>query len=213
MEVKAKARYIKMSPRKVRLVVDIIRGLKVNEALDQLNFIKKKAVQPVEKLINSAIANALNNHELEKDNLYIREIKVDEGPTLHRWMPRARGRATPIRKRTSHINLVLGELVVSGKTETKKKKVEAPIKLDSKPKESASTALPAQTGVPADRGKGVKIKDKKKDEKEEKISPEKQEELGKKILDPRSEGKGKHTKIEGKGSKGFVSRIFRRKSG
>ncbi len=209
MEVKARAKYIKMSPRKVRLVVNIIRGLKASEALDQLNFIKKKAVKPVKKLINSAIANALNNHELEKDNLYIQEIKVDEGPTLHRWMPRARGRATPIRKRTSHINLVLGELVASSKTETKKKKVAAPIKLDSKPKEST----PAQPGVVTGRGKGVKIKDEKKDDKEEITSPEKQDESGKKIFDPRSEGKGKHTKIEGKGSKGFVNKIFRRKSG
>lgn len=193
MEIKAKAKYIRMSPRKVRLVVNIIRGLKANEALDQLNFIKKRAVQPVEKLIISAIANAKNNFELDQDNLYIKEIRVNEGPTLHRWMPRARGRATPIRKRTSHISLILGELVVSSTAKAKKKEVEAPIKLGSKPKED----------------EGIKIKsDKQKDK-----SPEATSEKGKKIIDQRGEGKGKPTKIEGKSHKGFVNKIFRRKSG
>jgi len=194
MEVKAQVKYIKISPRKVRLVVDVIRGLKIDKALDQLNFLNKKAVRPIEKLINSATANAENNFELEKDNLFIKEIKVNEGPTLHRWKPRARGRATPIRKRTSHICLVLGELVESGKTKAKTQKLEAPVKLGVKPKED----------------EGVKIKDKK--EKKEVI--EKEEETGKKIVDPRGEGRGKHAKIEGgAGKKGFGSKFFRRKSG
>ncbi|RLC38325.1 50S ribosomal protein L22 [Candidatus Falkowbacteria bacterium] len=197
MEVKATVKYIKISPRKVRLVVDVIRGLKVDKALDQLNFLNKKAVRPIEKLINSAVANAENNFELEKDNLFIKEIKVNEGPTLHRWKPRARGRATPIRKRTSHICLALGELVESGEIKAKKQKLEAPVKLGVKPKED----------------EGVKIKDKKTapakgaDDKHE-------EETGKKIIDPRGEGKGKYTKIEGGAKKkGFGSKFFRRKSG
>ncbi len=193
MEVKAKVKYIKSSPRKVRLVIDVIRGLEVEKALDQLKFVNKKAVKPIEKLIRSAIANAINNFELEESNLYIKEIKADDGPTVHRWKPRARGRATPIRKRTSHVSLVLGELVDSGKTEAKKQKVEAPVKLGSKPKED----------------EGVKIKDKSKTKEEKDTTEEK----GKKIVDPRNEGKGKHTKIEGKSGKGFASKIFRRKSG
>ena len=92
MEIKAKLKYLKISPRKVRLVVDVIRGMEVVKALEQLQFINKRAARPVAKLINSAVANAEHNFELEKNNLYIKEIKVDEGATLHRWKPRARGR-------------------------------------------------------------------------------------------------------------------------
>jgi large subunit ribosomal protein L22 len=125
MEVKASAKYIKMSPRKVRLVVDVVRGMKTDQALNQLKFINKRAVKPVEKLISSAIANAVNNFELDEGNLFVKEIKVDEGVTMRRWMPRARGRATPLRKRTSNISLILGELVDSGQKEAKKAKVEA----------------------------------------------------------------------------------------
>ena len=203
MEVRAKAKHIKISPKKVRLVVNIIRGLEAVKAMDQLKFINKLAVKPIEKLLVSAIANAENNFELAKDNLYIKKISVDEGPTLHRWKPRARGRATPIRKRTSHIDLVLAELVESEKKELKKDKIAAPVKLTSPPKED----------------KGVKIKDQRKDKpisgrkaKEDKNSAA-DEDTGKKIVDPRSEGRGKHARIEGKNSKGFVNKIFRRKSG
>ncbi|RMD59477.1 50S ribosomal protein L22, partial [Candidatus Parcubacteria bacterium] len=114
MQVTAKAKYIRISPRKVRLVADIIRGLTVDEALAQLRFINKRAVVPVEKVLKSAIANAEHNYELEQDNLYIQEIRVDEGPTLKRWKPRAFGRATPIRKRTSIISVVLDEIKESG---------------------------------------------------------------------------------------------------
>ena len=195
MEVKAKAKYIRMSQRKTRLVANVVRGMEVNKALDQLKFINKKAALPIAKLINSAIANAENNFELKKDNLKVKEIRVDEGPTMHRWMPRARGRATPIRKRSSHITLVLSEIVESGKTEAKKQKIEAPIKLDQKPKE--------------DKGVEVNKDSKEKDSKKEDAKDEK----GKKIIDPRSEGHGKPTEIEGKAKKGFVNKIFRRKSG
>ena len=197
MEVKAQVKYIKISPRKVRLVANVIRGLRLDKALDQLSFLNKKAVRPVEKLINSAAANAENNFELEKDNLFIKEIKVNEGPTLHRWKPRARGRATPIRKRTSHIYLALGELVESGKIKPKKQKIEAPVKLGKKPKED----------------EGVKVKDKKTSSA--KITKDKaEEEKDKKIIDPRGEGKGRPTKIEGGAKKkGFGSKFFRRKSG
>ncbi|MCK5415949.1 50S ribosomal protein L22 [Candidatus Parcubacteria bacterium] len=130
MEIKAKVKNIKNSPRKVRLVVDVVRGLKVGDALNQLRFVNKKAVISVTKLLKSAIANATNNFELDESNLFVKEIKVDEGATMKRWMPRARGRATPLRKRTSHINIVLGELVDSGKKEAKKQELEAPVKLD-----------------------------------------------------------------------------------
>ena len=197
MEVKAKAKYIHISPRKTRLVADILRGLTVEKALDQLTFINKGAVRPFSKLLNSAIANAENNFELTKSNLYIKEIKVDEGPTLKRWMPRARGRATPIRKRTSHIDLTLSELVESGKTKAKKVKLEAPVKLTGKPKED----------------EGVTVN--KKDKKEPTVAKadRKKTKETKEIVDPRMEGKGKRAMIEGQSKQGFVGKIFRRKSG
>jgi large subunit ribosomal protein L22 len=109
MEVKAQAKYIRMSPRKIRLVVDLIRGLDVDKAEFQLSFMNKAAAKPVLKLLKSAVANALQNFKLKKENLYIEEIRVDGGPTLKRWQPRAFGRATPIRKRSAHIIVVLGE--------------------------------------------------------------------------------------------------------
>ena len=193
MEVKAKAKFIRMSPRKVRLVADLVRGAEVNKAINQLRFANKLAAQPIIKLINSAIANAANNFELDKNNLFIKEIRIDEGTKLKRWMPKARGRATPILKRTSHINIILSELVDSGKKEAKKQKIEAPIKLGTKPKED----------------EGVKIKEKG----EKKVSAEEQEEKGKVITDPRMEGRHGHAKIEGGTNSGFVKKMFRRKSG
>ena len=193
MEVKAKAKYIRMSPRKVRLVADIVRGLPTAQALGQLKFANKQATLPLAKLINSAVANATNNFELDKDNLYIKEIKVNEGPTLDRWMPRARGRATPIRKRTSHIDIILAELVVSGKKGAKKQKLEAPIKLGSKPKED----------------EGVKVKE----GADKTISAEEKDEKGKTIYDPRMEGKDHRARLDGKNRIGAVKKMFQRKSG
>jgi len=96
-----------MSPRKVRLVADLVRGLDVTDALAQLKFVRKSAVRPVTKLIESAVANAGHNHQLDTSDLYIKKIAVDDGPTLKRWRARAHGRAATIRKRTSHISLVL----------------------------------------------------------------------------------------------------------
>ncbi len=197
MEIKAKAKHIRMSPRKVRLVVDVARGKEVQAALERLKFINKLAAKPVVKLINSAVANAKHNFEIEQDNLYVKEIKVDEGPTLRRWMPKAFGRATPLRKRTSHINLVLSEIKESGVKKAKKQKIEAPIKLASKPKEE----------------EGVKIADKTEEIKEKVEEKEAALEKDKNIVDLRGEGRGKHTKIEGKSHRGFVGKMFRRKSG
>lgn len=122
MEIKAKAKFIRMSPKKVRLVVNLIKGLDVEEALEQLKVVKKDAALPVSKLIKSMIANAQENHELKKDNLMISEARVDEGPTLKRFRPRAMGRATPIRKRSSHIAITLAEKVpTKAKVDNKKK--------------------------------------------------------------------------------------------
>lgn len=130
MEVKAKARYIRMSPKKVRLVLDVIRGMGAGEALKQLQFIDKRASEPVTKLLNSAITNATHNFGLEESNLFIKEITAEEGPTLKRWKARAFGRATPIRKRTSHIGVVLAEKVPSKEIKKRKQGVGAPVSIE-----------------------------------------------------------------------------------
>lgn len=111
MQVRAHARYIRMSPRKVRLVVDLVRGKDVVPAIQQLTFTNKAASLPVKKVIESAVANAEHNNKLQRDNLFISQIMVNQGPTLQRWLPRAFGRATPLRKRSCHISVVLDERV------------------------------------------------------------------------------------------------------
>ena len=108
--MKASATHIRISPRKVRMVVDTVRGKSVSQALSILGFTRKKAAVPVQKLLKSAVANAVENGGINYvETLVIDRIMVDEGPTLKRYMPRARGRATPIRKRTSHIRIILRE--------------------------------------------------------------------------------------------------------
>ena len=105
----AKLRWLRMSPRKVRLVVDLIRGKPVEEALNLLTFNQKAASRPLVKLLRSAVANADDRGGHDIDKLFIKTAVVDEGPTWRRWLPRAMGRATRIRKRTSHVTLVLGQ--------------------------------------------------------------------------------------------------------
>ena len=110
MEAVATLRYGRMATRKIRLVVDLVRGKRVEEAMSILSFTPKVAARVVKKLIKSAMANAENKGDIDVDTLYIKRIFVDEGPTLKRFTPRAMGRATSIRKRTSHITVVLDEL-------------------------------------------------------------------------------------------------------
>ncbi|MGD8624112.1 MAG: 50S ribosomal protein L22 [Anaerolineae bacterium] len=108
-EIRAQARYVWHSPRKMRLVVDRVRGMDALEALSVLRLMPQRAAEPVYKLVNSAIANAENNYGMIGEDLYIAEISADEGP-MRRWRRfGARGRFKPIRKRSSHINLILRE--------------------------------------------------------------------------------------------------------
>jgi large subunit ribosomal protein L22 len=109
MEIKARLNYLRIAPRKVRLVADLIRGKKAQDALALLNFAIKRPGLPIMKLLSSAIANAHNNFHIEPENLFISKITVDEGPMQKRWMPRARGVAGPIHKKTSHVTLILEE--------------------------------------------------------------------------------------------------------
>ncbi len=108
-EVRATAKYIPVSPQKVRLVLDLVRGKDVDEALSILEFTPKRAARYVAKVIKSAIANAEENFGLAREDLYIAEIYADDGPTLKRGRAGARGRFKPILKRTSHITVVLAE--------------------------------------------------------------------------------------------------------
>lgn len=109
MEAKAVLMHMRVSPRKARLVADLVRGKNVQYALDALKFTNRAASAPIRKLIESAVANAENNHGLDPDILWVKELTVDTGPTLKRFMPRAQGRAYSIRKRTSHVKVVLAE--------------------------------------------------------------------------------------------------------
>jgi large subunit ribosomal protein L22 len=170
MEVKAQGKFIRMSPRKVRLVANLVRGKKLSVALGQLKFVGKEAANPVLKVIESAAANARHNFELSDDNLFIKEIRIDGGPTLSRWLPRAHGRATPINKRTSHINVTLAEINDSGARVGRKVSVEAPMKLGTAPAHE----------------EGVKV-----DEKKISKPKEAMEEKDKKIIDTRREGRNK----------------------
>ena len=106
---RAIARYVRISSRKVRIVIDLIRGKSVREAEAILRYTPKAATEPVLKLLNSAVANAENNLELNRDDLYVAEVYANQGPTLMRFRARARGRASHIRKRTSHITIVLDQ--------------------------------------------------------------------------------------------------------
>lgn len=110
MAITVKLRYLRIAPRKVRLISDLIRGKSVEKAQAVLNFTIKKSSEPMLKLLNSAVASAKNNFHLDPADLYISKITVDEGPKLKRWMPRARGQAYPIQKKTSHITIGLDEM-------------------------------------------------------------------------------------------------------
>lgn len=105
--VRASSRYVRVAPRKARLIADQVRGLQIDKARALLQFSPRGAAEDIGKLIESAAANAENNHDLVADEMRVAEITVDEGPTLRRFRPRALGRATPINKRTSHIAVAL----------------------------------------------------------------------------------------------------------
>lgn len=177
MEIKVKLKFIRMSSKKLRLVADLIRGAETIRALNQLRFANKKAAEPIAKLLKSAIASAVNDYELDKDNLFVKEIRIDEGGMLKRWTPKAHGSATPIRRRISHINITVGELKASGITAAKKKEAEAPISLEEMVKEGEKAAK-------SDKGKDIK-----------------------------KEAAGQDLKKEGASKKGFVNKMFQRKSG
>ncbi len=105
----ATVRWVRISPRKVRLVADLVRGQKVDAALGMLNFVPRRGSKVVSKLINSALHNAQNDGKADPDTLFVEKIHVDSGPTIKRWRPRAMGRANRINKKTCHVTVWLGE--------------------------------------------------------------------------------------------------------
>jgi|SaaInlStandDraft_6_1057023.scaffolds.fasta_scaffold117990_1 large subunit ribosomal protein L22 len=165
MQVKATAKFIRISPRKTRLVVGLIRNLNVEIAQEQLKAMPKAASDDVLKVLNSAIANAIHNKKAKKEDLVVSEAFVDGGPTLKRWRARAFGRAAQIRKRTSHITVVVSDKLAK-KEDKKDKKVQikkgetqniAPVK-DKKEKKEKKT----------ENKKDKKVEKKKVEKKEEK---------------------------------------------
>jgi len=188
MAVTAKLNYLRIAPRKVRLVADMIRKKKIEEAQNILNFTIKKAAKPLLKLLKTAVADAHHNFQLDPDNLYISKITVDEGPKLKRWRPRSRGMAREIQKKTSHLTLVLDEITSSPSKFSEGKLRRA----DKKVKKAKKVKKPAFVKVPA--GKGKK-------EEEAKEIPE----IEKPKLRPETETpKPKNTR--------GIKRIFRRKA-
>lgn len=123
MLVKAKLSRLRIAPRKVRLVADLIRGKSVSQAQEILSFTTNRSAEPLLKLLRSAAANAKNNFQLEESNLFVQKIFVDEGTKLKRWMPRARGQAYEIQKKTSHITIVLGEIEEKAKKRARTEEV------------------------------------------------------------------------------------------
>lgn len=107
MEAKAQAKFVRVSPRKARLVIDQIRGKDVEKAREILQFTNRGIAETVEKVLNSAVANAESNHHLRADGLVVKAAYADEGPTMKRIRPRAKGSASPIKKRTSHITVIV----------------------------------------------------------------------------------------------------------
>ncbi|PIZ56996.1 50S ribosomal protein L22 [bacterium (Candidatus Torokbacteria) CG_4_10_14_0_2_um_filter_35_8] len=183
-KVKATLKYLRISPQKVRLVCNLIKGLPAPDAENQLLFSKKKAAKFLAGLLRSAIANAKNNFGLSEDNLYIDRIVVEEGPKFKRWIPKARGRSSMIKKRTSHVKLILSEREPG--------------------KERRKVSLPA-ISAPV-----------KKEELEKKTKEKKKEKPVVTDLASLSRKKREEAITKGKKEKerkGFLRRIFRRKSG
>jgi large subunit ribosomal protein L22 len=140
MDVYAIAKYVRMSPRKVRLVTGMLRGLKIDAARTQLAFLPKAASLPVLKVLNSAAANAVNNFKLDEATLTIKTATADQGPALKRWRARAMGTAAPIKKRTSHITIVLtdGKPPVSKEMKKEIAKEAAPVVVKNEEKKKVA---------------------------------------------------------------------------
>lgn len=195
MEIKSSAKFVRVPPLKARQVANLVRGLDAVTALDRLALVNRRAERFVEKVLRSALADATNNFSLSEGNLYIKQITVDGGPILYRWMPKAHGRATKIRKRTSHLTVVLAE-----RTPTKEKTGKRKSKINTVKVDAAGGSEPVEA---VDLAKKDKInKDIVNEHKE--------------ILDQNVRagfrGAMKQERTQRK-EKGFFKKLFNRKSG
>jgi large subunit ribosomal protein L22 len=193
MKVTAQLNNLRIAPRKSRLVANLVKGLDVQDALNQLDSTVKGASAPVAKLIRSAIANGENNLGLDKDNLYIFNAIVEEGLKMKRWRPRAFGRAARILKRTSSVIVTLEERV-----EGKNRK--SPEQIEKERKERMEKKIKAEREA------------RKEQEEKEKEQDKKEKESGKIEKVEKTEVSSKTSKNKKADGKGFVGRIFRRKS-
>jgi large subunit ribosomal protein L22 len=150
MRVRAQAKWVRTSARKARLVLDHIRGRSVPEARTILAFTQRAAATDIEKVLRSAVANAEANHGLDGDDLVVEAAFADEGPTLKRWKPRARGRVNRIRKRTCHVTLVLAEVEAEAPRRRPRKQAETPA---SAPAAEESRAKESKAGATTRRRK------------------------------------------------------------
>ena len=163
MEATAKLKFKRLSPRRTRLVADAIRGKSIEEALNILEFMSNKPSFVISKVLKSAVANAGNKEGMDTETLFISKLLIDEGPMWKRFMPRAMGRATVIRKKTSHINLVVSD---GYKPKGKKKKITKKIVVGKK-KTAAKKKTVKKSAVKEESKKETKTEAKKKTEKKE----------------------------------------------
>lgn len=199
MNVTAHLRHLHMSPRKVRLVADLVRGLDVADADAQLMHLPKAAATPIRKLIHSAVANAEHNAQLSPENLFVAQIAVNQGPTAKRFRARAFGRAAVIRKRTSHVSVVLGERVPTVGAHMVKTAAPPPVLVTDRP----STGGPEAEVVRASASGPV--------------APATESTEGQELTDVRRKGKHRHQEHadarSGKRSGGFFKRFLTRRFG
>jgi len=172
MKVVAKLNNLRTSPRKVRLVADLVRWKNTEKAQNILAFAKQKSAEPILKLLNQAIANAKNNFQLDPNNLFIYRITVDEGPKFKRWRARARGQASAIQKKTSHITIILDEIVAGKKIGKKKdaKGLEVKEGKGDESKASSSSSVSKETSEKESKTEKTKVAQ-KIDIKKQKVDP------------------------------------------
>ena len=198
MEVTAHLRHLHMSPRKVRLVADLVRGLDIADADAQLAHLPKAAAIPVRKLIRSAVANAEHNAQLTPANLFVEQIVVNQGPTAKRFRARAFGRAAVIRKRTSHVSVVLGERGPTVGARMAKTAAPPPVLVTDRPRTGSTNDAADHPGVGP-------------------VTPATASTEGVEPMDVRRKGKHRHQEHEdassGKRSGGFFKRFINRRFG
>lgn len=201
MDITAHNRYVRMSARKVRLLADMIRGLDTQTALEQLRYMTRAARVPLEKAVRSAIASAENTYHIQKEHTFVKTLTVDIGPGLKRWRPRAFGRAAPIIKHLCHITVVLGE----------KPGLEKKQGVSGTSKAVTSHFDEAKAISPTASGKSVSVAVVPADETRPAAADGEKE-----IFDTAREGRHEYAQKlnrEQKKQKGFLKKVFHRKSG